>query len=552
MSNPLKDFKLSLEGLKLIAKNRGIKGYKRMSEDELLRSLTQSKPVKKGKIPKTSIYKARIEKVKKEFNESIYRFSKLKIKEIRKKLYEIENKKNPYESKIKEIERNLTELEENLFKTKKYYDCDDIEYRGIRNIRDLFDVSIDEDYYKQIIARSAFNSSYIPHESKGYKGKKLSMKEYLNIIKPYLSDMINDHKTRGLVRYHSSNKAWEEETSSEWEIQLTMAINFISSKDSNETRTMHIKSNNVEIMMGSEMDEIMEDLFESFLQKYQEGLEEYMRGSEFSYDSVDALYYNLNKVGLSRGGSYIDFPKWLKNKKSTINPKNNDDKRFQYALTVALNYEKIKKDPQILSKIKPFIDQYSWKEIDFPSHSKDWKKFESNNKSIAVNILYVPHNTEKIRHAYKSKYNLTRESQVILLMMTNGEKWHYLAVKSLSALFRGITCNNNGDFYCLNCFQSYTTENKLKKHKKVCENHDYCYVEMPEEDNKILKYNQGKKSMKVQFIIYADLELLLEKMNTCHNNPEKSSAAKIKKHTPSGYSLFTHCSFDTTKNKLDY
>ena len=119
-----------------------------------------------------------------------------------------------------------------------------------------------------------------------------------------------------------------------------MAINFISSKDSDETRTMHTKSNNVEIMMGSETDEIIEGLFESFFQKCQEGLEESMRGSEFVYDSVDALYYNLNKVSLSRGGSYIDFPKWLKSKKATINPKNNNYKCFQYALTVALNYEK--------------------------------------------------------------------------------------------------------------------------------------------------------------------------------------------------------------------
>ena len=150
-----------------------------------------------------------------------------------------------------------------------------------------------------------------------------------------------------------------------------------------------------------------------------------------------------------------------------------------------MNYEKNKKDLHRILKIKPFIYQYNWKEIDFPSHGKDWKKLESNNKLIALNILYVPYNTEKIRHPYKSKYSLTRENQVILLMITDGEKWHYLAVKSLSALFREITGNNHGDFYCLNCFQSYTTENKLKNHKKVCENHDYCYVEMPEEDCKI-------------------------------------------------------------------
>ena len=237
----------------------------------------------------------------------------------------------------------------------------------------MFDLSIDEDYYKPIIARGAFNDCYIQYESKVDKRKNLSIKEYLNIIKPYLSDIINDHKTCGLGRYHSGNKVWLEETSSEWKIQLTMAINFISSKDSDETRTMHTKSNNVEIMMDSETDEIIEDLFESFLQKYQEGLEESLRGIEFAYDSVDALYYNLNKVSLGRGRSYIDSPKWLKNKKAIINPKNKDENCFLYALTVALNYEKIKKDPQRISKIKSFIDQYNWKEIDFPSHSKHWK-----------------------------------------------------------------------------------------------------------------------------------------------------------------------------------
>ena len=137
-------------------------------------------------------------------------------------------------------------------------------------------------------------------------------------------------------------------------------------------------------------------------------------------------------------------------------------------------------------------------------------------------------------------------------MITDDKKWHYLAVKKLSALFRGITSNNNGNFYCLNCFCSYRTENALKKHKKVYENHDYCHLEMSEEDNKILKYNHGEKSIKVPFTIYSDLESLLKKMNTCHNNPEKSSITKINKHTPSGYSLFTHCSFDTTQNKVDY
>ena len=160
-------------------------------------------------------------------------------------------------------------------------------------------MSIDEDYYKPIIIKDAFNNNYIQYESKGNKEKYLSIKKYLNMIKPYLSDIINYHKTQGKCRIHSDNKILEHQTQNEWKIQLTMAINFISSKDSDETRTMHTKDNNVEVMMGSETDEIIEELFKSFLQKYQVGLEESMRGREFVYDSVDALYYNFNKVSLS-------------------------------------------------------------------------------------------------------------------------------------------------------------------------------------------------------------------------------------------------------------
>ena len=104
-------------------------------------------------------------------------------------------------------------------------------------------------------------------------------------------------------------------------------------------------------------------------------------------------------------------------------------------------------------------------------------------------------------------------------MITDDTKWHYLAVKSLSALLRGITSNHNGDFYCLNCFHSYGTKEKLKKHEKVCNDHDYSYVEMPNDNNNILKYNHGEKSLKTPFMICADLECLLEKMYSCQNNP---------------------------------
>ena len=123
--------------------------------------------------------------------------------------------------------------------------------------------------------------------------------------------------------------------------------------------------------------------------------------------------------------------------------------------------------------------------MEFPSHSKDWKKSKQNNKTIDLNILYVSHNTKQIRPVYISKYSHKRDKQVNLLMITdNMNNWHYHAVKNISGLLRGITSNHNGDFYCLNCFHSYRTKKKLKKHERICKNHDFCYVKMPDEDKK--------------------------------------------------------------------
>ena len=121
----------------------------------------------------------------------------------------------------------------------------------------------EEDNYKPEKIGNAFSSNYIEYKSSGNKDKTLSPKDYLDEIKPYLSDIINDHKTQG-----------------EWKIKLTVAINFFSSKDSEETRTMYSPSDNIEVIMAIEIDKIIEGFFDSFLQRYQKGLEESMRGSE--------------------------------------------------------------------------------------------------------------------------------------------------------------------------------------------------------------------------------------------------------------------------------
>ena len=317
-----------------VAQKRGITDYGNMSNDELSRALKASE----------NKNKTRIDEIREEIKELGHKLSRQELKEIKKNLYEIENKKGCLKSK--KTRKYLNKLVKKIYELNKYYDYDDVKYRGIRDIKDLFDLSIGEDCYKPIIVNSTFNNNYIQHESKG--DKILTIEEYLSMIESYLVDMINDHKNKG-----------------EWKIQLSAEINFITSKpDSDETRILHTKSNNIEIMIGSDTNEVIENLFRSLLQRYQENLEEKMRGSEFIFDGINLLHYDLNKISLNRGGLYIKLLIGWKIKKTTINPQNKkDDKCFQYDLTVALNHEKIKHDRQKTSKIKPFIDQYNWNEF---------------------------------------------------------------------------------------------------------------------------------------------------------------------------------------------
>ena len=137
--------------------------------------------------------------------------------------------------------------------------------------------------------KSAFDGSYVLYESKYDKDAGLSMDEYFDIIRPYLKDMIDSHKARN-----------------EWKIQLSMRIIFVSFTDANETREMHTKSDNITIMSGIETEDAINELFNTFRKRYQEGLETKMRGSSFTFECIDLLEYHLHKISLNRGSPYIE------------------------------------------------------------------------------------------------------------------------------------------------------------------------------------------------------------------------------------------------------
>ena len=470
--------------IKLLAQKRGITTKKLLSTIKLnlkrknnkdLASKSQQKLIKS--IKKQQILKKKA-KLQRELIKSQRKLKKQQTRKIRNSFYNID--KN-LDKKINNTDDDFIENIRDLFNTnvdnkinntntnvdKKINNTNDDEF--IENIKDLFNNKLDkkinnnnsnDDFienirdlfsildYEPVLIKSGFDNNYLEYITHG--NNSLSFNEYLELIKPYLYDLINVYKAKG-----------------EWKLQLSAEISFISQKpDSNEIHIMYIRSTPEEIIIGSETAEVAENLIMSILQKYQDNLQNKMKGSDFIFSGINYLYYDLNRITISKGGSYIESPKWLKDKKCTINQKNTDNKCFQYATTLALDFNNIDKHHQRISKIKPFIDNYNWNDINFPAAKKDWNKFEVNNKNVALNILYVPFNTKKIEIAYKSKYNLIRGNQIILFMISNGENWHYLAVKSLSRLLRGISSNHNSDYYFLNCFYSYRTENKLNVHKK--------------------------------------------------------------------------------------
>ena len=167
---------------------------------------------------------------------------------------------------------------------------------------------------------------------------------------------------------------------------------------------------------------------------------------------------------MTHNSTLVKTPTWIGPKNCTINPQGDDNKCFQYSVTLSLYHEQIGRNPFRVSKIKPFVNNFNWNNINFPPKEQEYKTLEINNKSIALNILQ--HRDEKICHVYKSEFNKKREKQVIRLIITDGKKQHHIFVKNLNFLLnKKYACSEN---YCVNCLKPFITKSKLAKHQIIC------------------------------------------------------------------------------------
>ena len=268
-------------------------------------------------------------------------------------LYKNFNYRHLSVSEIKEAINNLNKLKKSLWFKKFHGDIDSVdydnldnyddddEYRRIGSISRLFD----EDYYKPLRTDGSFGSnrnSYIEYSSRGDRHKILSPEEYLDMIRPYLRDLISGHKPTTELTDEASN---DDNERGEWKIHLVMQNNCISTINFEDTRTVYSASKPVEIFMGANTDDAIGRLFDTLLQRFQQAIEASNdNGSGFTHESVALLYYYFQKIDIRRAESYIKSPEWIVNKGATINLKNEkDNKCFQYSITSALNYNKIKK-----------------------------------------------------------------------------------------------------------------------------------------------------------------------------------------------------------------
>ena len=232
--------------VQLVAKKRNIKNYQNKSNDSLYKIFK-----------KQSENKKRIDNIREALKDLNYKLSKSELKNIIIKLDNIEKTKKISSNKISKY---LDDLDKKILKLDEYRDYDDYEYKGITNIKDLFKTSISKDQYKPKLVNSGYNNDYVEYESRG--DRILSIREYLTLIEKYLRELINQYKNEG-----------------EWKVQLSAEINFISLKPgSDETRLMYTRSDNEEFMSGDDTDEIIKLLFESFLQRFEENLQNKMRG----------------------------------------------------------------------------------------------------------------------------------------------------------------------------------------------------------------------------------------------------------------------------------
>ena len=274
----------------------------------------------------------------------------------------------------------------------------------------------------------------------------------------------------------------------------------------------------------------MKDEIEEEIQKVEEA-----EGSGWVFVEVKNLTLHTVIWDPVSAGSYIELPKFLKNKQAIINMKNQDNKCFMWCVLRALNPKDTNPD-RIDKDLKSKQDTLNMEGINYPVDFKGIDRFENLNPDISISLLGY-NNDEKTYPLRISKYTKCkkedgRKHDIVLLLIKDGENSHYCLVKNLSALLTSqINKHKSSLYFCLNCLNSYDKPEKLENHKEYCSENESVKINMPP-PNTYLKFKNFLHSEKAPFVIYADFESLIIPIDNCDPDPNKSYTKKYQKHKP--------------------
>ena len=287
-------------------------------------------------------------------------------------------------------------------------------------------------------------------------------------------------------------------------LQMTTWIRF---RKDGEMVELAFNSRMLNVYNLSNMNEIVSQMISHMAQQIENPA---LSDSKFVFDEVLHMDVNFHRLNLTRGSSYLPLPDRLARKGTIINPKNSNLECFKWAIIAAMRWEEIGRDPQRISKLKKFESNFDWTGIGCPAGFRDIKKFESRNQ-ISVNIL-----VEENKQIYICRKGGNYERIENLILITEGNRKHYVAIKSLSRLLSSKNNKHNGtQYFCMNCLQRYSNKSSRDEHFRYCANNEAVHIEMPHR-KPIVEYSDGQYQYKVPFIMYVDFESILEPISGQH------------------------------------
>ena len=266
---------------------------------------------------------------------------------------------------------------------------------------------------------------------------------------------------------------------------------------------------------------------------YERSQEFQAQGSGWTLDHVDFVELHSVPYTPMAGSSYIPTPKEIANSTAVLNIKNNDNKCILWSILAFLHPYHNTEHPYRVTKYQQYEEELNMTGVNFPTPLKDIKKIEAqNNLSIKV---FGYDNKNKVYPMYKTS-NIKENRHINLLLISQGEERHYCLIRSFSRLMRYRTKHHGVQYFCYNCLHSYTSEQRLNKHKVLCFKRKLQATNFPErEEDKCVEFKGLKKQLPVPFVIYADFESYTQKIDHCAPDPSESNTTKYQKHTPSGF-----------------